>query len=131
VILETEGSFSVVHRTEGGDVRALQNLSGYHRSEHAVYYLGDLLGRLGQRAFPSNARTAPGRGIQIILSRPDWEDFVAQSFDQIRDSARNDPHVIDVLLDVLRRLERTVPAERAPALRAQRALAMAERGSAR
>jgi uncharacterized membrane protein len=100
-------------------------------AEHALYYLGDLLGRLGQRAFPSKVRTAPGRGIRIILSRPDWEDFVAASFDQIRDSARNDLHVIDVLLDVLRRLERTVPAERAPALRAQLALAMAERGSAR
>jgi uncharacterized membrane protein YcaP (DUF421 family) len=35
VILETDGSFSVVHRTEGGDVRALHNVSGYHRDERS------------------------------------------------------------------------------------------------
>lgn len=29
VILETDGSFSVVHRTAGGDVRALRGVSGY------------------------------------------------------------------------------------------------------
>ncbi|MGA7149764.1 MAG: DUF2254 domain-containing protein [Microbacterium sp.] len=100
-------------------------------AEHAVYYLGDLLGRLGQRTFPSKVRTAPDGGIRIILTRPDWDDFVAESFDQIRDSARNDVHVIDVLLDVLCRLERTVSAERAPAVRAQLALARAKRDTAR
>lgn len=100
-------------------------------AEHALYYLGDLLGRLGQRAFPSPVRTAPGGGIRIIVARPCWDDFVAASFDQIRESARGNVHVIDVLLDVLRRLEHAVPVERVPAVRAQIALAMAERRDAR
>lgn len=100
-------------------------------AEHALYYLGDMLGRLGQRAFPSPVRTAPGGGIRIIVARPGWDDFVAASFDQIRESARGNVHVIDVLLDVLRRLEHAVPVERVPAVRAQIALAMAERRDAR
>ena len=100
-------------------------------AEHALYYLGDMLGRLGQRAFPSPVRTAPGGGIRIIVARPCWDDFVAASFDQIRESARGNVHVIDVLLDVLRRLEHAVPVERVPAVRAQIALAMAERRDAR
>lgn len=100
-------------------------------AEHALYYLGDMLGRLGQRAFPSPVRTAPGGGIRIIVARPGWDDFVAASFDQIRESARDNVHVIDVLLDVLRRLEHAVPVERVPAVRAQIALAMAERREAR
>jgi uncharacterized membrane protein len=100
-------------------------------AEHALYYLGDMLGRLGQRAFPSPVRTAPGGGIRIILTRPGWDDYVAASFDQIRESARGNVHVIDVLLDVLRRLEHAVPVERVPAVRAQIALAMAERRDAR
>lgn len=100
-------------------------------AEHALYYLGDMLGRLGQRAFPSPVRTAPGGGVRIIVARPGWDDFVAASFDQIRESARGNVHVIDVLLDVLRRLEHAVPVERVPAVRAQIALAMAERRDAR
>lgn len=100
-------------------------------AEHALYYLGDMLGRLGERAFPSPVRTAPGGGIRIIVARPGWDDFVAASFDQIRESARGNVHVIDVLLDVLRRLEHAVPVERVPAVRAQIALAMAERRDAR
>lgn len=95
-------------------------------AEHALYYLGDFLGRLGQRAFPSAVRTAPGGGIHITLDRPGWDDFVAASFDQVRDSARGNAHVVGVLLDVLRRLEQVVPAERAPAVRLQTALARAE-----
>lgn len=95
-------------------------------AEHALYYLGDMLGRLGRRAFPSAVRTSEGGRIRIVLNRPDWDDFVAESFDQIRDSARGDVHVIRVLLDVLRRLERVVPEDRVPAVRAQAALARAE-----
>ncbi|MCH6230433.1 DUF421 domain-containing protein [Microbacterium sp. CFH 31415] len=36
VILETDGSFAVIHRTDGGDLRALRDLSGYHRDEHGA-----------------------------------------------------------------------------------------------
>ena len=35
VILETDGSFSVVHRSVGGDVRALHGVSAYHHDEQA------------------------------------------------------------------------------------------------
>lgn len=34
VILETDGSFTVVHRANGNDLRALHHVSGYHRDGH-------------------------------------------------------------------------------------------------
>lgn len=36
VILETDGSFTVVHRSDDGDLRALRDVSGYHRDEHGA-----------------------------------------------------------------------------------------------
>ncbi len=79
-------------------------------AEYALWHLGDMLGRLATRPFPSSERTtADGQG-RLLLSRPTWDTFVAAAFDQIRRASQQDIHVTHTLLTVLADLAQQIPA---------------------
>lgn len=89
-------------------------------AEHVLYHLGDALGQLAIRPFPSNIRATEDQRTQIIFSRPAWSDFVDTVFSQIRRAAESDVHVTSTLLEVLYELALHLPpGSRADPIRQQ------------
>ncbi len=89
-------------------------------AEYALYHLGDALGRLADRPFPSNVRTTADQRTRLIFTRPTWEDFVQAAFSQIRHAGQDDVHVTGTLLRVLHDLAlRLPPGTRAEAVQHQ------------
>ncbi len=86
-------------------------------AEYALYHLGDAVGRLAVRAFPSNLRSTDNGQTQIIVTRLTWGTVVDAAFSQIRQAAANDAHVTQTLLQVLNTLAlRLSPGERTSAI---------------
>ena len=81
-------------------------------AEDSLSHLGDALGRLCRRPFPSNERVGVRGGTRYVFSRPTWEDFVDAAFAQIRRQAADNVHVTTYLLRVLHELARCVPPDR-------------------
>ncbi len=89
-------------------------------AEYALYHLGDVVGRLAERSFPSNVRTNHNGQTQIIVSRPTWDDVIDAAFSQIRHAAASDVHVTQTLLCVLHDLAvRLAPGPRTQAVHQQ------------
>lgn len=86
-------------------------------AEYALYHLGDAMGRLAVRAFPSALRTTDNGQTQIIVARLTWDAVVDAAFSQIRQAAANDVHVTQTLLHVLNTLAlRLSPGTRTAAI---------------
>ena len=79
-------------------------------AEYSLSNLGDVMGRLGQRKFPSNQRIGPAGETRYIFSRPTWDDFVDAAFSQIRRQAHDNVHVTNYLLKVLYEVARELPS---------------------
>ena len=79
-------------------------------AEYSLSNLGDVIGRLGERPFPSSERLGPDGATHYIFSRPTWEDFVDAAFSQIRRQAFDNVHVTSYLLGVLYEVARCLPA---------------------
>jgi uncharacterized membrane protein len=79
-------------------------------AEYALAQLGDTLGRLAARSFPSNQRTDATGRLRVIFNRPTWGDFVDTAFSQIRRQAAGDVHVTGALLKVLYHLAMQISA---------------------
>ncbi len=89
-------------------------------AEYALYHLGDVAGRLAERAFPSPVRTTANGQTQIIITRPTWDDIIEAAFSQIRQAAAHDVHATQTLLQVLHDLAlRLPPGSRAHAIHQQ------------
>ncbi len=78
-------------------------------AEHALWQLGDMVGRLGTRPFPASERRAAAGQVILLLSRPTWDAFVVAAFDQIRHASEQDIHVTHTLLAVLADLAPRLP----------------------
>ncbi len=86
-------------------------------AEYALYHLGDAVGRLAVRAFPSNLRVTDNGQTQIIVTQLTWDAVVDTAFSQIRQAAANDVHVTQTLLHVLNTLAlRLAPGTRTSAI---------------
>lgn len=86
-------------------------------AEYALYHLGDALGRLAERAFPSNVRTTDNGQTQFLFNRPTWDDIVDSAFSQLRRAAAGDVHATRTLLQVLHDLAlRLEPSTRSQAI---------------
>jgi len=86
-------------------------------AEYALYHLGDAMGRLAVRSFPSNLRITDNGQTQIIVARLTWDAVVDAAFSQIRQAAANDVHVTQTLLHVLNTLAlRLSPGTRTAAI---------------
>lgn len=81
-------------------------------ADYCIRYLGDALGRLAGREFPSSMRTFDGVSYKLYLTKPTWDEFVHGSFGQIVRSARSDVQVLETLQHTLERLEDLVPDKR-------------------
>ncbi len=79
-------------------------------AEYALAHLGDLMGRLAARPFPSSERIAAAGEVRLLLSRPSWNAFIVAAFDQIRRTSEQDFHVTQTLLTVLAELAPRIPA---------------------
>ncbi|HXH04846.1 MAG TPA: DUF2254 domain-containing protein [Candidatus Nitrosotenuis sp.] len=87
-------------------------------ADYCIRYLGDALGRLANRTFPPEMRRLPNGGI-LHLEKPDWDEFVQGSFNQILHASDGHEQVLHVILRTLQRLgeqlptqERTLPIRR-------------------
>jgi len=78
-------------------------------AEYCLSHLGDTLGRLCRRPFPSNERIGVRGGTRYIFSRPTWEQFVEAAFAQIRRQAADNFHVTTYLVRVLQELAHCLP----------------------
>jgi len=89
-------------------------------AEYALYHLGDALGRLAERAFPSNVRTTDNGQTQFLFNRPTWDDIMDSAFSQLRRAAAGDVHATHTLLQVLHDLAaRVAVGPRAQAIQQQ------------
>lgn len=89
-------------------------------AEYALYHLGDAIGRLAERAFPSNVRTTDNGQTQFLFNRPTWNDIVDSAFSQLRRAAAEDVHATQTLLQVLHDLAlRLAPGSRTQAIQQQ------------
>lgn len=70
-------------------------------AEYALYHLGDAVGRLAERAFPSNVRTTDNGQTHFLFNRPTWDEIVDSAFSQLRRAAAGDVHATQTLLQVL------------------------------
>ena len=86
-------------------------------AEYSLSHLGDVLGRLADRPFPSRVRLGPSGETRYHFSRPTWAAFVDAAFGQIRRQAHDNVHVTNYLLRVLYELAlRVPPGERGRAI---------------
>lgn len=89
-------------------------------AEYALYHLGDAVGRLAERAFPSNVRTTDNGQTQFLFNRPTWDDIVDSAFSQLRRAAADNVHATHTLLQVLHDLAlRLAPGTRSQAIHQQ------------
>ena len=89
-------------------------------AEYAFYHLGDAIGRLAERAFPSNVRTTDNGQTQFLFNRPTWDKIVDSAFSQLRRAADDDVHATHTFLQVLHDLAlRLAPGSRAQAIQQQ------------
>ena len=79
-------------------------------AEQVLAQLGNWIGRLAHRSFPSQVRRVDNR--VLVLPRPSFEDHVREAFDQIRRVARPHVHVLHSILEVLSKIAATDPPER-------------------
>jgi len=89
-------------------------------AEYALYHLGDSLGHLADRMIPPAGQIVEDGATWLFFSRPTWEGFVEDTFDQIRRAATGQVHVLQTLLDILADVAVHVPpGSREDALRHQ------------
>ncbi|MBI4499255.1 MAG: DUF2254 domain-containing protein [Chloroflexi bacterium] len=89
-------------------------------AEHALDRIGNVIGILAGRAFPRRRRMVPGAATIFWFERPDFADFVAAAFGQIRHAARGGVHPTRHLLTVLSAVRaRTFTPDRAAAVRGE------------
>jgi uncharacterized membrane protein len=93
-------------------------------AEHAISALGDAIGVLAMRDFPRRTRiVAPhdngGKRVVLWLNRPGFADYVGEAFAQVRTAARDQPHVILHLLEVMQPIRRQVSGYRAEVVQRQ------------
>lgn len=88
-------------------------------AEYVLRRLGDALGVLAGRQFPTRRSQRPGC-VTIYAPGLSWDDFVDSAFSQLRRAARADYDVTRCMIELLRALGELVTlAERTCALRAQ------------
>ena len=78
-------------------------------SNYCVRYLGDALGILANREFPSSVRVIPENDLKVYLAKPTWDVFVHESFSQIIQAANDNGQVIEECLHTLNRLAAVIP----------------------
>ena len=66
----------------------------------AIDRLGEVIGQIATRRFPSNVRSANGKAI-LMVKAPRFEDYVAGAFDEIRASGRGNFAVYLRMIDAL------------------------------
>lgn len=89
-------------------------------AEYVLYHIGDAIGRLAERVFPSPMRTTEDGVTQIIVNRPTWDAVVDAAFSQLREAAASDVHVTQTLLQILHELAlRLAPGPRTHAIQQQ------------
>jgi len=83
-------------------------------AEHVISALGDGLARLMVRPFPSRIRVIEhdGQHHACWINRPRLDEYVAESFDQIRRIATDNVHVTLYLLDTIAAIGPHAPVER-------------------
>lgn len=81
-----------------------------------VDYLSAILARIAARRIPSSRRCEEGE-LRVLTIAPTFDSLLAESFDQIRDSAKGNPAILSRMLDALQTLAGlTVSAPRRRAL---------------
>lgn len=85
----------------------------------AVDELHDLLRRLADRRFPSQARVDDDGALRVVAPRYDWDDYVGLAFDEIRQYGRGSIQVARRLRGALEDLLDMAPEHRRPALERQ------------
>lgn len=106
--------FALLQLTEIA-VRALSpGVNDPFTAAECVDRLGDGLGRLAGRAFPSPVRVGPDGRVRVVARRPAFPDLLDAALDPVRHHARGSPLVLGRLLDGLAAVaERAVrPADR-------------------
>lgn len=78
-------------------------------SNYCIRYLGDAMGRLANRKFPSSVRTFDDVSYKLYLNKPTWEQFVHGAFVQIIHNAADSIQVLGVVLLSLQRLAEQLP----------------------
>jgi uncharacterized membrane protein len=82
----------------------------------AIDRLHDLLRRLAVRRFPSRERAVDGR-VRLVLSRPDWDDYVRLAVDEIREAGDGQIQVKRRLGSMLKDLRSIASEDRLAVLR--------------
>lgn len=83
-------------------VRALSaGVNDPFTAAECVDRLGDALGRLAGRAFPSPVRAGPDGRVRVVARRPGFPDLLDVALDPVRHHARGSPLVLGRLLDAL------------------------------
>ena len=90
-----------------------------------VDYLTAILARIAPRQIPSSHRYEEGE-LRVIAKGPSFESLLAESFDQIRSSAKGDVAIMSRMLDALQTLA-SLTASPAPPAGASRTSAMDRR----
>lgn len=93
--------FALLQLTEIA-VRALSpGVNDPFTAAECVDRLGDGLGRLAGRTFPSPVRVGPDGRVRVVARRPAFPDLLDAAFDPVRHHARGNPLVLGRLLDAL------------------------------
>lgn len=83
-------------------VRALSpGVNDPFTAAECVDRLGDALGRLAGRTFPSPVRAGPDGRARLVARSPSFQELMTTSIDPIRHYARTSPMVLGRLLDAL------------------------------
>ena len=86
-------------------------------ASYCIYYLGDSMGRIAQRALPLPVKTFQNPKAFVHFNKPNWEEFLEAAFSQIQHEARTNPAVTKVLLETFAKLAEVLPSsERAKPL---------------
>lgn len=95
----------------------------------ALDRIHDLLRRVAERAIPSPYRADDHGRVRLVLSRPDWDDYVELAVDEIRLAGERQLQVTRRLRHLLTDLLTMAPDDRQPVLR--RELALVDSGAER
>jgi len=87
-------------------------------ASYCIYYLGDSIGRIAQRALPLPVRTFQNPKAYVHFNKPNWAEFLEVAFLEIQYEARTNPAVTKALLETLGRIIDVLPSsERSKPLR--------------
>jgi len=87
-------------------------------ANYCIRFLGDALGRLANRQFPSSYRQFKDGECVLYLNKPTWDKFVEGAFYQVIHEAEGKVQVTKIILETIHRLAHELPnEERAQPLR--------------